>query len=192
MYSLFKIALCAACLLAGIVTHMLCAGNSIAVEWEILASILALCPLAMSFSGGPNVRDANLKATLALPNAASTTVNQATGFDTEHTTLADMLALLELLFTAPALTTVQLPNAATMTYNLIGSAAANMSAPTILQQNVIVQTGAGGVGAALATARARLPTNFAATGLRYIGIQIVSGATATNSSAVSATHEMLF
>ena len=161
-------------------------GKSVSLIFEMLS----LAPLAMSL--GMNIRDASLKATLALPNAASTTVAQAAGFDLEVTAAADLVAAFEILLTAPALTTVQLPNAATMTYNLIASASANLSTPTIIQQNLLVQTGAGGVCAALALARARIPVNLGALGFRYVGLQIVSGSTATNSSAVSATLEMLF
>jgi hypothetical protein len=191
MFSLLRITLIAVCLLAAVTLHALCAGNSIAAEWELLASLLVLCPLATSFSGGPSVRDATFKATLALPNAASTTVTQATGFDTEASTRSDFTALHELLLTAPALNTTILPDTKTMTYNLIASASANMGTPTTVQASVLVQTGAGGVGAAAATDRIKLPSNIGAIG-RYVGLTAVSGANTTDASSKSATLELMF
>lgn len=136
-------------------------------------------------SGGPSVVDASLKQSLALPNAASTTVAVATGFDTQATTKDDFLALCELLFTAPTLNTTILPDTRTMTYNLIASATANLASPTIVDV-LLIQTGAGGVGAAGSSRRFRLPTNIGTIG-RYVGLQIVSGASTTNASATTAT-----
>jgi hypothetical protein len=136
-------------------------------------------------SGGPSVVDASLKQTLALPASASSTVTVAAGFDTEASSRDDFLALCELLFTAPTLNTTILPDTKTMTYNLIASASANMGSPTIVDV-LLIQTGAGGVGAAGSSRRFRLPTNIGTIG-RYVGLQIVSGALTTNASATSAT-----
>jgi hypothetical protein len=147
--------------------------------------------LATSFSGGYGVRDNNYKLTLALPNAASTTVNTTTGLDTEVSSIGDFLAKAELLITAPALNTTILPDTKTMTYNVIASANSNMAGAVVVGQNALVQTGAGGAGAAAATGRWRPPTNIGATG-RYLGLQEVSGANTTDASSKSGTLEMLF
>jgi hypothetical protein len=139
---------------------------------------------------GFNLRDGNMKLTLALP-AAPGTVISAAGLDLEAGSFADFIAQSEILVSAPAVTTAMLPNGITMTYNLVVSASPNLSSPTIIQQSVLVQTGAGGAGAVAATARARLPTNVGSIG-RYVGLQVVEAATGGNSSTVSATLEVLF
>lgn len=139
---------------------------------------------------GVNLRDASLKQTVALPSAANGNVNAATGLDMEVTAASDFVALTEVFVSAPALNTTQLPNAATMTYNLIASASANMASPTTLQASVLVQTGAGGTGAAAATDRVRLPTNLGSVG-RYLALQAV-GLNNGNCQAASATLELLF
>ena len=192
MHVLMKITAIVACLTVAFCLHALCFGNSIAVEWEIVASLLAGLPLvATSFSGGPSVRDASLKNTLALPNAASTTVTDAVGIDTECGSRADFTALSEILVTAPALNTTILPDTKTMAYNLIASATSNLGTPTTIASSLIVQTGASGAGAVAATQRFRLPTNIGAIG-RYVGLQVVSGANTTNAATKNATTEFLF
>lgn len=140
---------------------------------------------------GLNIRDALMKQTLVLPSAANTNTSGATGLDTEATSAADFVALTECLVTAPALNTTQLPNAATMTYNLLASANSNMAGAVVLQSAVLTQTGAGGVGAAAATARARIPTNIGITG-RFVALQAVGAASNGNCAGSSATLEFLF
>jgi hypothetical protein len=141
---------------------------------------------------GFGVRDANLKLTLALPSAASTTVNTNTSLDTECTSAGDFVANTELLLSAPVLNTTVLPDTKTMTYNLIASANSNMAGAVVVLNQVIVQTGAAGAGAAAATARVRLPTDITKTYGRYVGLQAVSGANTTTAAASSGTLEMLF
>jgi hypothetical protein len=194
MTPLKKFAIAGVCLVLclAVAVHTLCVGDSLSPNWELLASLLALAPLAMSFSGGPSLRDALLKATRALPAAASSTVAQATGFDLMVSAAGDVLAQMELLVSAPAVNTTMAPDTRTFTYNIIASASSNLGTPTIISQNLIVQTGAGGAGAAAATARYRIPTDLGARGFRYVGLQIVSGASTTDASAVSATAELLF
>lgn len=144
-----------------------------------------------SFSGGPNVQDANLSTNTALSASTNGTATQATGIDTEASTLSDFVALTEFLVSAPALNTTQLPNAATMTYAVIASANSNLAGSTTIQSSVIVQTGAGGNGAAAATARVRLPTNIGVTG-RYIGLTAVGAASSGNCSAATMNLKALF
>ena len=161
----------------------------------IMSVLAAICfGLSMGITGGTgaesyNVRDAALFVSLAGPAGASLTVTSA-GFDTGETTaLAVQPGLSEFLLTAPALSTVILPNASTMTYNIVAADDAALTvSPTILVAGAIVQTGAGGVGAAKATYRYRLPS----VSQRYIGFTMVSGAAVTTAVGVSATLEMVF
>lgn len=135
---------------------------------------------------GPNVRDANLKLTLALP--ASTSAVVSSSLDLETTSRSDFVARCETLLTAPALNTSQLPDTKTMTYDLIASSSSNLSSPTVLVAGAIVQTGAGGVGAAGSTYRFKPASNV----LRYFGFRATPSASgAGNASAANGTLEML-
>lgn len=154
----------------------------------ILLAILTLLALAaFAFATSPNLRDAALKITRALPAAASATVT-STAIDTGAATSLASQQGIEYLLTAPALTTTMAPDTRTMTYTIKWSANADLSAPTTYITGAIVQTGAGGVGAALATFRFKLPS----TAARYVFFTVTSGASITDSSAVSATLEPLF
>lgn len=133
----------------------------------------------------PNMRDANLKLSLTLPSGA-VTATVAAGLDIGPVTSQGNFGPEidgEFLLEAPALTTTQLPNAATLIYDVIESAAPNMGTPTVLQANVLTQTGAGGVGCAAATMRFAPPTNAAK---RYYGFR-ATGVTATLAATASAT-----
>lgn len=160
---------------------------------QVLGELFGFAVLGASFSGGFGVQDNNYSQTLALPSAANTTVTANTSLDTEASSIADFIAYCELLLTAPALNTTQLPNAATMTYNVVASANSNLAGAVVITggQSVIVQTGAGGAGAAAATGRIRLPSNIGATG-RYIGLQEVGAVTNGNCAAASGKLQMLF
>ncbi len=134
-----------------------------------------------------DVKDASCKLTRALP-ASNTTVTTATSLETGKVTAAGHTpGTVEYLLTAPALTVGQLANASTMTYNIIVSANSNLSSPTTLIAGAIVQTGAGGAGAAGNTYRFRLPSNTSA----YVGFTATNSA-AADASAASATLEQLF
>jgi hypothetical protein len=122
-----------------------------------------------------NVRDANLVLTRALPNGAATVTS--TSIDLQQTARGDLTGNMEILVSAPALTVGELANAATVRYDIITSANADLSSPTIVYSGLLTQTGAGGVGAAAATARCRLPSSTQ----RYLGF------TATNSGAGNQT-----
>ena len=80
---------------------------------------------------------------------------------------------------------LQLPKP--IAYSISQSDNADLSSPTVLYSSVIVQTGAGGAGAAAATYTCRLPVDVK----RYVGVRIVSGASTADASSVSATLEGL-
>jgi hypothetical protein len=130
-------------------------------------------------------RDAALSLTRALPNGAATVTS--TSLDTRNSTRGDLTAHTELEISAPALTTGQLGNGATITYSVIGSTAADLSNPVTIAGSVLVQTGAGGTGAAAASKRVGLPTNCP----RYIGFTATNSA-AGNASAANATAALVF
>lgn len=134
---------------------------------------------------GYELRDANLKVTKTLPNGAaavnSDKIDLGSGLGD-----ADFLADVELLLSAPALTTAQLGDAATMTYDVQTDDDANFGSPLTLIDNAIVQTGAAGAGAAAATKRFRLPSNVE----RYIRV-VATNSAAGNASTVSLALEVL-
>lgn len=132
------------------------------------------------------LKDAELKKTRALPSAASQTVDGA-AIDLGHGSFGDFVAPAELKISAPAVTTTMLPNAATLTYSTIHSDNADLSSPSVLHSAALTQTGAGGVGAAADSVVVRPPVDVK----RYVGLRIVSSATVTDSSSVSATLEAL-
>jgi hypothetical protein len=135
-----------------------------------------------------NLKDTLLKLTRPLPAAASSSVTSAASLDLGHGTFGNPLFKGELLLTAPALTTVMLPDTRTMTYDIIESANADLSSPVVIAPGVVVQTGAGAAGAAAVTFRFK-PSSAAR---RYYGVKVTSGASTTDSSAVSATLELVF
>lgn len=135
-----------------------------------------------------NVRDADLRKTRALPASASATVDGAI-IDLGQTTNGRLLADFDFLLTAPAVNATMAPDTRTFTYSILTSANSDLSSPTVVQPGVIVQTGAGGAGAASTTYRFRLPSSATA---RYVGVRVVSGASTADASTVSATLEALF
>ena len=191
MNMLAKLGLIAITLAIAVTIHVFCLGGSLAADWELLGGVLSLGALAASFSGGPSVQDSVYTSSTALPSATNGTVTQAAGFDMEGGSKSDFLALAEGVVTAPALNTTQLPNAATMTYNLIASATPNLASPTTVQAGILVQTGAGGVGAAAASNRVRFPTNLGTYG-RYVGLTAVGANSSGNCSAASVGFKLLF
>ncbi len=135
------------------------------------------------------VKDAQVKISVALPNGAATATPTA-GIDTgkvDTGSIGYQEGDFEFILTAPALTTVQQPDGKTTIYNIITSANSDLSAPTTLMPAVITQTGAGSAGSAAATYRFRLPSNSQ----RYVGFNAV-GSTTGDNSAKTATLEGLF
>ena len=143
------------------------------------------------------LKDALLTLTRALPAAASTAVTSGS-IDLGLTAKGELATDSEFELVAPALTTTMAPDTRTMTYALLLSANSDMSSPTIFDASFIVQTGAGGVGAATVTRRFRLPRSPNISGginpasKRYLGFKVTSGASITDSSAVSATLDPVF
>jgi hypothetical protein len=124
-------------------------------------------------------QDAQLTKAVDLPNGANTT--NSAGIDLFETAASDFVADCEVLISAPALSTTLLPDTQTVTYSLRQSNNANLSSDSELAALQIVQTGAGGAGAAAATRRFRLPTNVQ----RYIFLRCVKTGAANASSAAA-------
>jgi hypothetical protein len=133
---------------------------------------------------GFKLKDANLKGTLVLPNGNANASGAA--LDLGLTAFGDFVAQAEFLLTAPALTTTEQPDAKTLTYDIIQSDNADLSSPVALYPGVLVQTGAGGAGAAGGTFTFRVPVDVK----RYVGVK-ATGSAAGNSSTKSATLEAL-
>jgi len=136
---------------------------------------------------GYAVKDALVKNTRALPGAASTTVDGA-AIDLGHSGKGDYLANGEFKLSAPAVNATMAPDTRTFTHKIIHSDNADLSSPSVLIENAIVQTGAGGAGAAAATYTFRPPVDVK----RYIGARIISGASTADASSVSDTLEGMF
>lgn len=130
------------------------------------------------------VLDSAVSKSVALPDAAEGVVNTV-GMELGggHAT-GDM----ELEIVAPALTTVQLPDDATMTYHVEHSDSLSTGYSDLYGSDVLTQTGAAAAGAAADTKRVRLPGACK----RYVRLTVTAGATATDSSAVSATLQARF
>lgn len=126
-----------------------------------------------------NLKDAVLEVTKALPNGAAA-VNSA-GIDLGVAASDLLLAECELVIEAPALATADLPDAQTMTYKVQHDTDSAFGTAVDLFPSAIVQTGAGGAGAAAATKRLRLPSDVK----RYIRV------VATNSGAGDASDKSL-
>lgn len=134
---------------------------------------------------GFNVKDAALKVTKALPNGAASTTTDA--IDLGHGSLGDFLANTEFKISAPALVVGDLANGATMKYDLIQSDNADLSSSSNIVDDIIIQTGADGAGAAAATYQGRLPVDVK----RYIGVKATNSASG-DASDKSMTFELLF
>lgn len=127
----------------------------------------------------PNVKDAELIETKALPNGAASTYTDA--FDLGMGSMGQFAANCELVISAPALVVGDLADAATMKYSVQMDSDSGFGSATTIYPDVITQTGAGGAGAAAATARVRLPTNCE----RYVRVR------ATNSASGDASDKSM-
>jgi hypothetical protein len=126
------------------------------------------------------LQDATLNTALALPNGAATTTSAA--IDLQNGTHGDFVAPVQFTLTVPAVTTSMLPDAGTITYDIYTSPNSDLSGSTKIISGLIVQTGAGGAGAAGASADFRVPTSVG----RYLFYKAVKSGTG-NASTVSAT-----
>ena len=132
---------------------------------------------------GYAVKDALLKVTKALPAAAGSVYTSGIALGG-----GDFLADAEFKVSAPALTTTQLPDTKTMTYTVQHDDDPAFGSPTTLLGTVIVQTGSGGAGAAVATFTFRAPVDVK----KNIRLQTTGGAAIGDCSGASATLEALF
>lgn len=105
------------------------------------------------------VRDAwaTSSVTAALPNGAA--VTQTGGIDLGPLSARGARFLeVELELIAPALTAARLPDAQTVTYAIETDNDAAFGSPVVVADAVMIQTGAGGVGAVGQTVRHRIST----------------------------------
>jgi len=130
-------------------------------------------------------RDASLKITRALP--ADDTAVLSDPIDTgKSTSLGAQVANIDYELAAPALATGQLADTKTMTYDVVHGDAADLSDAVDLYPGFIVQTGAGGAGAAAATKLFRIPSDAK----QYVGFRVTPSA-AADASAANATLDVL-
>lgn len=131
-----------------------------------------------------NRQDADVNpASKTLPAAASTAANSAS---IDLGTTSPKLGGMELEIGAPILTTTELPDTKTTTYSIEDSA--DDSSFATIQDAVLVQTGAGGTGAAAATARVGLGSATR----QYIRLVGTTGAGTGDQSAKSMTLKAMF
>lgn len=131
-------------------------------------SLAGLAGLAAAVVG---LRDAALKATVQLPTGAASAYTA--GLDLCNDTPDADPRGLELEVVAPALTTAKLPDTKTLTYDLQHDDAVGFGTVATLAAAVIVQTGAGGTGAAGQTIRFAVPS----TCKRYVRLKVTGVAT---------------
>lgn len=131
--------------------------------------------------------DGSVYKTQALPGAGSTTV-QTAGIDLQNTDRGDFLANCEVLCESPALLVGELPNATSITFDLYHAVSPDFSDETLLQDNVITQTGAGGVGAAAASKQLRLPVDVA----QHIRLKATSSSGSVDADAKNFSMRLVF
>lgn len=154
----------------------------------ILIGVLALVAITSAlFATSPNLKDAALKLTRALPNGAAT-VYASPGIDTGVSgSLGTHTGSVEYLLTAPALNTTQCPDGKTVKYSILVDTVDPVdSSSTVKLPDVITQTGAGGAGAAAATFRFRAASDWP----RIIGFKVV-GSASGDATGASATLEVV-
>lgn len=132
----------------------------------------------------PQIRDALLTATKALPNGAATIYTD--GIDLGHGAKGDHLATCELYIEAPALVVGDLANGETVKYSIQHDTDSAFGSATSVEDDVLTQTGAGGAGAVAATKRFRLPVDVK----RYVRVKAVNSG-AGDASDKSVTVSLL-
>ncbi|WP_010586299.1 hypothetical protein [Schlesneria paludicola] len=135
------------------------------------------------------LEDAQLSVSTPLPASAATVTTP--GLDLGQNTTGDFAAPVDFLATAPAVTTGMLGDAATLKWSVVTGATVDVNgviqSATVLYDNIMIQTGAGGAGAQGQTKRFALPTDVQ----RYVGLRGAKSA-AGDASSVNATLKMLF
>lgn len=136
----------------------------------------------------PAFGDAACENTVALPNGAATVVGA--GIEVGITTRGEFPGDVEVKIEAPALAVGDLANGATMKYSIVTEEcdADDFYSPTVLIPDVLVQTGAGGAGAAATSWQGRLPASGV---LKSIGLKAVNSG-AGDASDKSATLALKF
>lgn len=134
---------------------------------------------------GLAIKDRELKVSRALPNGAAAVTS--TPINLGHGSRGDWTTNAEFLISAPALVVGDLANTSTMTYDVVTSLASDMSSPTTVIKSAIVQTGAGGVGAAAATYQFKLATDTQP----YVAVKATNSASG-DASDKSFTLELVF
>jgi hypothetical protein len=129
----------------------------------------------MTIRANALVRDAGLVQSIALPAAAGTVNGLPIDLGDAMTARGARLADCELVLTAPALNTTDLPNTVTAIYAIQGSTT-NFGTVVPLATACLTQTGAAGAGAALQTWRMKLPSDCP----RYIRASVVTATNAGN------------
>lgn len=132
-----------------------------------------------------SVKDAALSVTKALPNGAATTSSD--GLDLGIGANGDFLTDCELLIESPALAVGPMADAKTMKFSVYHDTASGFGTEVLLAADVLVQTGAGGVGVAAKSARFRLPSSVS----RYIRVK-ATGSASGDASGSSFTASLVF
>lgn len=127
-----------------------------------------------------NLRDSLLTVTQSLPDGAATV--QSDGIEV-HPPGGAFLADCEVLIQAPALTSLELGDSETVTYDVIHSD--DDSAYSTLYSGVLIQTG--DTGADAAESRVRLPTDVK----RYVAVQATKTGADQDASGESVTASIV-
>ena len=136
-----------------------------------------LCSLPLLGMAG--LHDLALQVTKALPSGASTVATD--GIDLENSANAHHSGGFELLVQAPALVVGELADTETMKYDVYHDTAVGFGTEALLLRDVVVQTGAGGAGAAAQNVAVALPSHVS----RYVRVK------ATNSAALDCSGKTL-
>jgi hypothetical protein len=134
-----------------------------------------------------NIRDANLVDPCTLPAAAGSAYSN--GLDLQLSARADGAYGCELIVEAPALTTGQLPDTKTITYDIQVDTDPAFGTVATLLAGVLVQTGAAGAGAAAAAKRIGIASDLAK---RYLRLRAIGGAAIGDCSAAKANLSLVF
>lgn len=144
--------------------------------------------LALGAIVAPNVRDANIGTSDALPNGATHIHTTAIDLGTSSRAAFDGGQKVELLIEAPALTTGQLGDGNTMTYEVYHDTdSAFGTEVSVYGGPNLTQTGAAGAGAAATRKRVALPTDVK----RYVRVKVTNSA-AGNASTVKVAVNLVF
>ena len=136
------------------------------------------------------VYDLNTTTVLALPAAASTTVN-GTSIDLGSVSNDALAEKLEVHLSFPALSTTIAPDTKTFTFSVEDSAD-NSSFAALDPALSKVYTGAGGAGISAVSASAPYQFKLPPGVRRYIRVKCVSGALTTDASALSYTTRLAY